>query len=81
MAAGLEVTNEEAAEVLSEVPSVLIGDPDTCVRKAERFAELGVDRLMCLTQFGRLPHRRVARGLQNVGEHLIPHFQGLDIAI
>lgn len=73
-AAGEPIGREEAYETLSEVPSVIVGDPETCRRKAEAYADLGVDQLMCFLQIGDLPQATVLEGMRNVGKHLIPHF-------
>jgi alkanesulfonate monooxygenase SsuD/methylene tetrahydromethanopterin reductase-like flavin-dependent oxidoreductase (luciferase family) len=54
--------------------SVIIGDVDAVRRKLARYAALGTDRLMCLMQFGALPHASVLRSLRLVGEALLPEF-------
>ena len=54
-AAGEQISNEEAYELLSPIASVIIGDPETCIRKVEGYADLGVDRLMCFCQIADLP--------------------------
>jgi alkanesulfonate monooxygenase SsuD/methylene tetrahydromethanopterin reductase-like flavin-dependent oxidoreductase (luciferase family) len=72
LARGEEVSNEEAHEVIEHVDSVIIGDPDVCQRKMEKYRAIGVDRLMCLMQFGRIPHEAVLRSLRLTGERLIP---------
>ena len=57
------------------IPSMVVGDPETCRRKLEAFADLGVDRLMCLVQFGELSQSSVLRSLHAIGEHLLPHYR------
>ncbi len=71
-ALGMEVDPEEAYEVMESVESVIIGDVDTCIRKARRYADIGVERLMSLQQFGALDHQDVLRSIRLTGEHLIP---------
>ena len=73
-AGGEEISNEEAYEMLSPLPSVLVGDPATCRRKAEGYADLGVDHLMCFMQIADLPQATILEGMRNVGKHLISHF-------
>ena len=73
-AAGESVSSEEAHEVLTDIPSVIVGDPETCRRKLEAFSDLGVDRLMCCMQVGGIEHEAVLSSIHNVGKHLIPHF-------
>jgi alkanesulfonate monooxygenase SsuD/methylene tetrahydromethanopterin reductase-like flavin-dependent oxidoreductase (luciferase family) len=74
LARGEEVSNEEAHEVLETLDSVIIGDPDHCRRKMEKYRDIGTDRLMCLMQFGRIPHAAVMRSIALAGEALIPRF-------
>ena len=73
-AAGEAISNEEAYEILSPLPSVIVGDPSTCRRKAQGYADLGVDHLMCFMQIADLPQATILEGMRNVGKHLIPHF-------
>jgi alkanesulfonate monooxygenase SsuD/methylene tetrahydromethanopterin reductase-like flavin-dependent oxidoreductase (luciferase family) len=72
--AGERLDPEEAFEVLEPVESVIVGDVEACRRKLHRYAELGVDRLMCLVQFGALPHERAMHCLRTAGEALLPEF-------
>jgi alkanesulfonate monooxygenase SsuD/methylene tetrahydromethanopterin reductase-like flavin-dependent oxidoreductase (luciferase family) len=72
--AGQTLDPEEVYEVLDAVESVVIGDPDRCREKMERYQAIAVDRLMCLHQFGALSQERILGSIRRVGEHLIPHF-------
>jgi alkanesulfonate monooxygenase SsuD/methylene tetrahydromethanopterin reductase-like flavin-dependent oxidoreductase (luciferase family) len=74
MARGEDISNEEAHDVLEPLDSVIIGDPDHCKVKAAAFAGIGADRLMCLLQFGRIPHEAVVRSTELAGRYLLPHF-------
>lgn len=74
MALGQEISKEEAHEVLEPLDSVIIGDPDHCRRKMEKYRAIGTDRLMCLMQFGRIPHDAVMQSMALAGETLIPAF-------
>ena len=51
-----------------------IGDPDACIRIAERCLAAGVDQLLCLMQAGRIPHEKIMRSIELFGEKVIPHF-------
>jgi len=72
--AGYEIDPEEAYAVLDALESVVIGDPDRCCQKMERYADLGIDRLMCLMQFGALAPERVLESIRLAGEVLVPRF-------
>jgi len=74
--AGLEVDPVEAYEALLPIDSVIIGDPAACRPKLARYADLGVDRLMCLMQMGHLEHRYVMQSIRSLGKHLVPEFSG-----
>jgi alkanesulfonate monooxygenase SsuD/methylene tetrahydromethanopterin reductase-like flavin-dependent oxidoreductase (luciferase family) len=73
-ALGYELDPVEVYEVLEPLESVIVGDVDTCRRKMQRYADAGVDRLMCLMQFGHLSHEQAMGSLRLVGEALIPEF-------
>ena len=70
--AGEPLDPVEVFETLEPIESVVIGDVEACRKKIEGYARIGVDRLMCLMQFGALPHERVLASLRLVGEALLP---------
>jgi alkanesulfonate monooxygenase SsuD/methylene tetrahydromethanopterin reductase-like flavin-dependent oxidoreductase (luciferase family) len=72
--AGERLDPVEVFETLEPIESVIIGDVELCRRKLARYAEIGTDRLMCLMQFGTLPHARVLASLRTTGEALLPDF-------
>lgn len=74
LAKGEHVSNEEAHETLEELDSVIIGDVDHCRAKAAKYRGIGADRLLCLMQFGSIPHEAVKASMRLAGEHLIPEF-------
>jgi alkanesulfonate monooxygenase SsuD/methylene tetrahydromethanopterin reductase-like flavin-dependent oxidoreductase (luciferase family) len=74
MAKGGEVSAEEAHEVLEGLDSVVIGDPDHCRKKLEAYEAIGTDRMMCLMQFGQIPHEAVLHSTRLAGEALVPYF-------
>ncbi len=71
-ALGWELDPVEAYEVLEPLDSVIIGDVDHCRRKFQRYASVGVDRMMCLMQFGQLSHAQALGSIRTLGESLIP---------
>ena len=70
--AGLELDPVEVFEVLEPMESVVIGDVDSCIEKAQAYAGIGVDRLMALMAFGGLPQQRVLSSIRLAGEHVLP---------
>ena len=74
MAQGREVSHEEAHEVLEALDCVVIGDPGACAAKLEAYQAIGVDRIMCMMQYGSLSHEAVTRSIALAGRQLIPAF-------
>jgi alkanesulfonate monooxygenase SsuD/methylene tetrahydromethanopterin reductase-like flavin-dependent oxidoreductase (luciferase family) len=64
---GQEVPAGEVFEALNGQDSLVVGTPDDCRRKLAAFADLGIDRLMCLQQMGRLPHDAVMGSIARTG--------------
>jgi alkanesulfonate monooxygenase SsuD/methylene tetrahydromethanopterin reductase-like flavin-dependent oxidoreductase (luciferase family) len=69
---GERIDPVEAFEVLEQLESVVIGDVAACRAKARAYAELGVDRLMCLMSFGWIAQADVLRSLRLVAAALMP---------
>jgi alkanesulfonate monooxygenase SsuD/methylene tetrahydromethanopterin reductase-like flavin-dependent oxidoreductase (luciferase family) len=61
-------------EELDAEDMVIVGDPERCIRKLERYRQAGLDRVLCCMQAGRLAHRDVTESIRLFGEHVIPHF-------
>jgi hypothetical protein len=79
MAQGEQIRFEEAHEVLEDLDCVVIGDPDHCNRKFEGYQAIGVDRMMCMMQYGSIPHPAVLRSIELAGRHCIPAFEASTI--
>ncbi|NQZ96570.1 MAG: LLM class flavin-dependent oxidoreductase [Myxococcales bacterium] len=71
---GEKLDPEEVYDVLEPIESVVIGDVDLCRRKIQRYADLGIDRLMCLMQMGGLRHEAVMASIERTGRVLLPEF-------
>lgn len=76
MAKGEEISFEAAHEALEPLDSVVIGDPDHCIGKLKAYEAIRADRMMCLMQFGSIPHAAVLRSFELAGRHLVPAFAG-----
>ena len=62
-------------EAFDREDMIITGDPDTCIRKIERYAEAGVDGILCLMQAGRIQHPDIMRSIELFGKHVVPHFK------
>ncbi|MHB8530833.1 MAG: LLM class flavin-dependent oxidoreductase, partial [Caulobacteraceae bacterium] len=74
MASGEAIGNQEAHETLEAVDCVVIGDPDHCAAKLKGFETIGVDRMMCMMQYGSLAPEAILRSIELTGRHLVPAF-------
>ncbi len=70
---GEDVSEEEIFTVLSAQDSLIVGSPETCRKKLRKYADLGIDRLMCLQQMGSLGDEEVMTSIRLIGD-LIPEF-------
>ncbi|MFG1646531.1 LLM class flavin-dependent oxidoreductase [Amycolatopsis sp. NPDC049252] len=68
---GEAVPDDEVFTVLSAQDSLIVGSPETCRKKLRAYADLGIDRMMCLQQIGGIPHDKVLKSIRLIGE-LIP---------
>ncbi|MEO8811747.1 MAG: LLM class flavin-dependent oxidoreductase [Caulobacteraceae bacterium] len=74
LANGETISHEEAHDVLEPLDCVVIGDPDHCVQKLRGYQGIGVDRMMCMMQYGSLPPDAVLRSIALCARHCIPAF-------
>ena len=71
---GKVIDNTVTFEELDAEDMVIVGDPDKCIRKLEKYQAIGIDRVLCLMQAGRIPHDRVSESIKLFGKYVIPHF-------
>ena len=57
---------------------IIVGDVDRCIQKMQRYADLGVDQLLCYVQFGKLPHEGIMRCIELLGKEVIPVMEGYE---
>ena len=50
---------------------IIIGTPEMCLEKVLKYAEVGVDQLLCYMQFGMLPHESIMRSIELMGTQII----------
>jgi alkanesulfonate monooxygenase SsuD/methylene tetrahydromethanopterin reductase-like flavin-dependent oxidoreductase (luciferase family) len=54
----------------------IIGNPDECVAKIQRFVEtFGVDHLICRLYFPGMPHEHIMRELKLLADRVFPAFR------
>ena len=52
--------------------SVMVGDPEDCLKVAKQYQSAGVDLLMALVQVAALPHEKVMQTIELLAKHVIP---------
>ncbi|MEZ4334387.1 MAG: LLM class flavin-dependent oxidoreductase [Myxococcota bacterium] len=70
--AGQALDPEETLAAVEAIPTAVIGDVETCRRKLRAIEALGVDRLLCLMQFGPLAPARIEASIRTLGESILP---------
>ncbi len=60
--------------LLEAMGMVVVGDPDECARKLDKFRSAGVDRLLCAVGAGALPTGVVRESLETLARHVLPRF-------
>lgn len=68
---GEPVADDEVFTVLNAQDSLIVGSPETCRRKLAAYADLGIDRMMCMQQIGGIEHSKVLDSIRLIGD-LIP---------
>jgi alkanesulfonate monooxygenase SsuD/methylene tetrahydromethanopterin reductase-like flavin-dependent oxidoreductase (luciferase family) len=54
---------------------IVVGDAERCLEKMKRYADLGVDELICYVQFGYHPHASVMRTIEILGKEVLPEIE------
>src|SRR5207253_2515754 len=57
-------------ELLDDMDAVIVGDPETCIRKVKRYREAGCDQLLCLMQPYKIPPGAVTRSIELFGQNV-----------
>ncbi len=66
-------------KIFNDADMIVVGDPDQCLTKMLKYAELGVDQLICYVQFGHLPHESIMRTIELLGTEIIPELQKREV--
>jgi len=59
-------------EFLKEGDLVAVGGPDEALRVARKYCETGADQVLFFLQYGAIPHERIMRSIELIGEHVLP---------
>jgi alkanesulfonate monooxygenase SsuD/methylene tetrahydromethanopterin reductase-like flavin-dependent oxidoreductase (luciferase family) len=58
-----------------EADMVIVGDPERCLEKMKRYADYGVDEILCRIEFGHLSHESKMRTLELLGKEVLPELK------
>jgi alkanesulfonate monooxygenase SsuD/methylene tetrahydromethanopterin reductase-like flavin-dependent oxidoreductase (luciferase family) len=62
-------------DLLDGMDAVIVGSPETCIRKVRRYQEAGCDQLLCLVQPYSIASAAVMRSIDLFGRYVIPAFR------
>lgn len=62
-------------ETFDAADMIVIGDVETCITKMKRYADLGVDELICYVQWGYLDHQDILKTIEILGKEVIPELE------
>ncbi len=54
---------------------IAVGGPEEALRVARRYRELGADQVLFFLQYGRIPHDRILRSIELIGEKVLPEIR------
>jgi alkanesulfonate monooxygenase SsuD/methylene tetrahydromethanopterin reductase-like flavin-dependent oxidoreductase (luciferase family) len=66
-------------KIFNDADMIVVGDPDQCLTKMLKYADLGVDQLICYVQFGHLPHESIMRTIKLLGTEIIPQLEKREV--
>ena len=62
-------------KVFNDADMIMVGTPDQVIEKMKRYADAGLDQILCYSQFGFIPHEGVMRSLELLGKEVIPEIE------
>src|SRR4051812_24678206 len=68
-------------KVFDEADMIVVGDPERCYDKMVKYAELGVDQLICYVQFGYLSHESIMKTIELLGKQILPEIEKVGIQV
>ena len=62
-------------EQFDSADMIVVGDPERCYEKLKHYADLGVDQLICYSQFGYLSNESILRSIELLGKEVLPELE------
>lgn len=60
------------ADTLCDSGAIIAGSPEQCLRSLEQHRDAGADEVLLVLQNATVPHERIMRSIELLGEHVIP---------
>lgn len=74
-----EMTGIDPADIrfdyLNANDMCVVGSPETCIEKIRKYQDLGCTQMLGVQQIHGVPHEKVMRSIELMGEHVIPAFR------
>ena len=62
-------------DLLDDMEAIIVGDPETCIKRSRNYFATGCDQILCLMQPYGIAPDKVMRSIELFGEHVIPAFR------
>ena len=63
------------ADTLCERGVIIAGDPESCVKGAKLYEEIGVDQVIMIIQTETVSHEKAMKSIEMFGKHVLPTFR------
>lgn len=63
------------ADTLCDRGVIIAGDPDSCIKAAQMYEDIGVDQVIMIMQTETIPHEKVMRSIEMFGKYVLPTFR------
>ena len=60
-------------DALCDSATVVVGDPDTCIKKLKLYEQAGADEI--IIRMDGMPHEKIMDSIRLFAEHVIPEFR------
>jgi alkanesulfonate monooxygenase SsuD/methylene tetrahydromethanopterin reductase-like flavin-dependent oxidoreductase (luciferase family) len=55
--------------------TIIVGDPEAVFNKMKKYADIGVDQLLCYMQFGNMPSEKIKRSMDLIAHEVMPELK------
>ncbi len=67
--------NQVTFDYLDQNGMIVVGSPETCIKKIKRCQANGMTQLLCFMEAYKIPHQKVMDSIRLFGKHVIPYFK------